>query len=88
VLITFSSRNANTSVQCPVKPGDKIVEQTVALPKEIPKGEIYCSSKLTFRRDISTAKFTVNVNAYTKDDDELVCLKLTIDFMKKPFFKW
>ena len=32
-------RNANASVQCPVQPGEYTLQQTVALPKEIPQGE-------------------------------------------------
>lgn len=34
------SRNAKATVQCPVEPGSYIVEHTVALPKEIPKGKL------------------------------------------------
>jgi len=33
------ARNANATVQCPVEPGEYTVEQTVALPKEIPKAK-------------------------------------------------
>ncbi|KAF8078541.1 ML domain-containing protein [Lyophyllum atratum] len=33
------ARNANASVQCPVEPASYIVEQTVALPKEIPRAK-------------------------------------------------
>lgn len=33
------ARNANTTVSCPVEPGPYEIVQTVALPKEIPKGE-------------------------------------------------
>ncbi|KAH9082083.1 hypothetical protein EDB83DRAFT_2310327 [Lactarius deliciosus] len=64
------ARNANTTVQCPIEKGNYEVEQTVALPKEIPQ-----------------AKFNVNVQAYTIDDDDLFCVKLVVNFMKKPFFK-
>lgn len=35
----------------------------------------------------SSAKFNVNVRAYTVDDDDLFCVNLKVDFMKKPFFK-
>ncbi|KAJ7055694.1 ML domain-containing protein [Mycena amicta] len=31
------ARNANASVSCPVEPGLHTIEQTVALPKEVPK---------------------------------------------------
>lgn len=33
-----NSRNANASVKCPVEVGPYTVSQTVALPKEIPRG--------------------------------------------------
>jgi hypothetical protein len=36
----FNSRNANATIQCPVERGSYILEQTVALPKEIPKGKL------------------------------------------------
>ncbi|KAI9445206.1 ML domain-containing protein [Lactarius indigo] len=64
------ARKANTSVQCPIEEGSYDVEQTVALPKEIPQ-----------------AKFNINVQGYTKDDDDLFCVKLVVDFMRRPFFK-
>ncbi|KAG5654096.1 Phosphatidylglycerol/phosphatidylinositol transfer protein [Sphagnurus paluster] len=32
------ARNANASVQCPVEKGEYVVEHTVALPREIPRG--------------------------------------------------
>ncbi|KAF8735486.1 hypothetical protein AX14_001982 [Amanita brunnescens Koide BX004] len=57
------ARNSNASVTCPVQPGPYEVEQTVQLPKEIPR-----------------AKFHVDVQGYTVDDEELLCLKLMVDF--------
>ena len=36
----FSRRNTDVDVQCPVQEGRYVVKQTVALPKEIPKGEL------------------------------------------------
>ncbi|TEB34983.1 hypothetical protein FA13DRAFT_1753373 [Coprinellus micaceus] len=62
------ARNANATIQCPVEEGYYIIEQTVALPKEIPR-----------------AKFVVNINAYTVEDEDLLCLNLKVDFMKNPF---
>ncbi|KAN0128413.1 ML domain containing protein [Lactarius tabidus] len=64
------ARNANTSVQCPVKQGKYEVVHTVALPKEIPQ-----------------AKFNIDVHGYTVDDDDLFCVKLKVDFMRRPFLK-
>ena len=34
------SANANATVQCPVKPANYKISQTVELPKEIPKGKL------------------------------------------------
>ncbi|KAF8756164.1 Glutamine amidotransferases class-II [Rhizoctonia solani] len=36
--ICEEARNANATIQCPVQKGDHTVVQTVALPKEIPRG--------------------------------------------------
>jgi hypothetical protein len=32
-----------------------------------------------------TAAFKVNVRGYTKDDDDMVCVDLAIDFRNRPF---
>jgi hypothetical protein len=32
-----------------------------------------------------TAKFVVDVHGYTVDDDEMLCLRLEVNFMKNPF---
>jgi hypothetical protein len=39
-----SRRNAQADVQCPVDKGHYVVKQTVALPKEIPQGELLVMS--------------------------------------------
>jgi len=39
MILADIRRNANASIQCPVQPGDYVVDQTVELPAEIPKGE-------------------------------------------------
>ncbi|KAG6845773.1 Phosphatidylglycerol/phosphatidylinositol transfer protein [Tephrocybe sp. NHM501043] len=36
-------------------------------------------------REIPRAKFTVNVQGYTADDDDMLCLDLHVDFIKNPF---
>lgn len=91
VLIYFQnahfplSRSANASVQCPVEKGQYIVEQTVDLPKEIPPGSFIV---LSFRNtsDPLTAKFNIHIDGYTVDEDDLMCMDLTIDFTKKHFW--
>ncbi|KAI0064078.1 hypothetical protein BV25DRAFT_1823586 [Artomyces pyxidatus] len=62
------ARNANAPVQCPVKEGSYQVEQTVELPKDIPKGS-----------------YNVVANAYTKDEDNLFCVKYEVVFSNKMF---
>ncbi|KAG6884747.1 hypothetical protein C0993_008537 [Termitomyces sp. T159_Od127] len=62
------ARKANATIQCPVEPGTYTVEQTVALPWEIPR-----------------AKFKVEIQGYTVEEDAMLCLNLFVDFMKKPF---
>ncbi|KIJ38436.1 hypothetical protein M422DRAFT_176542, partial [Sphaerobolus stellatus SS14] len=39
------ARGANVTVQCPVEPGTYTIEQTVALPKEIPKAKFNVNVK-------------------------------------------
>ncbi|KAI5453492.1 Phosphatidylglycerol/phosphatidylinositol transfer protein [Naganishia albida] len=62
--ICEEARNANATVQCPIQPGSYDVNQTVELPREIPR-----------------AKFAVNVQAYDKDDEDLACVNLFVDFL-------
>ncbi|KAK0465094.1 ML domain-containing protein [Desarmillaria tabescens] len=38
-------------------------------------------------KEIPPSKFSVDVFGYTAEDDDLVCLQMKIDFMKRPFFK-
>jgi hypothetical protein len=77
-------------VQCPVEEGDYVVEQTVALPKEIPKGALPSLSRCIYHSDLfsfSLAKFVINARGYTVDDRDLFCVDLKVNFMKRPFFK-
>jgi hypothetical protein len=34
------------------------------------------------------AKFTVDVRGYTAAEEDMLCLQLKIDFMKRPFFRF
>ena len=40
LTLSYLRRNANTTVQCPVEEGNYEVVHTVALPKEIPQGQL------------------------------------------------
>ncbi|KAB5592652.1 ML domain-containing protein [Ceratobasidium theobromae] len=69
--ICEEARNNNVTIQCPVEPGEYEIVQTVQLPKETPR-----------------AKFTVDVEGYTSEEawePDLVCLKLQVDFIKRPW---
>ncbi|CAA7266519.1 unnamed protein product [Cyclocybe aegerita] len=68
------ARNANASLQCPVKPGEYTVEHTVALPKEIPKAK--------FTVDVMGF---MNEGEEDEDPEPMLCLRLRVDFMKNPF---
>ncbi len=59
------AKENNAEVQCPIKPGEYDISQTVALPREIPP-----------------AKFNVHVTGSTQEDLDLLCLDLSINFMR------
>ncbi|KAF7966634.1 hypothetical protein HWV62_37591 [Athelia sp. TMB] len=78
------ARNAHASIQCPAEPGDYEVSQTVTLPKEIPPGTLLSLSGLqSLVTPLLLAKFNIDVRGYTVDDDDLVCLRLKADFIKR-----
>ncbi|KAG8743090.1 Phosphatidylglycerol/phosphatidylinositol transfer protein [Ceratobasidium sp. 414] len=65
------ARNNNITVQCPVEPGEYEVVHTVTLPKETPR-----------------AKFIIEVKGFTSEEPEesdLVNLKLTVNFIGRPW---
>jgi hypothetical protein len=82
-------RNAQADVQCPVSEGNYVVEQTFALPKQIPQGELpSISFMLLSSSDMyPSAKFNINARAYNFDDNDLFCVDLMVNFMRKPFPK-
>ncbi|KAG5648059.1 hypothetical protein DXG03_007094 [Asterophora parasitica] len=85
------ARNANASIQCPIEEGSYSVSQTVALPKEIPRGMSLLLPCIPPHISIcDSAKFIVNVRGFTNDDDDMLCLDLSVDFIKNPFprFGW
>jgi hypothetical protein len=48
-------------------------------------GEYTVSETIALPKEIPPAKFVVNVRGYTVDDDDMLCLNLKANFMKKPF---
>jgi len=38
-------------------------------------------------KEIPKAKFNIDVRGFTVDEDDLFCVKLNVDFMKRPFLK-
>lgn len=60
---------------------------TIQCPIE--QGDYTVVETVALPKEIPQAKFTVNVNGYTVDDDDMLCLNLNVDFMKKfPRFGW
>ncbi|KAG8688405.1 Phosphatidylglycerol/phosphatidylinositol transfer protein [Ceratobasidium sp. 394] len=52
----------------------------------IEKGDYNVTHTVSLPREISPAKFTVSVRAYTADEDDLLCLNLKADFLPKPSY--
>ncbi|KAI0080100.1 MD-2-related lipid-recognition [Panus rudis PR-1116 ss-1] len=57
-------------------------ETSVQCPVE--EGEYTVTHTVTLPKEIPPAPFKVDVNGYTVDDEDLVCLQLEIDFRKRP----
>jgi hypothetical protein len=76
------SRSANATIQCPISAGEHKVVHTVALPKEIPRGMLNRSTiehhLLTYS---SIAKFAVEARGSSVNDEDLMCVKINIDFI-------
>ncbi|KAK4057539.1 hypothetical protein OIO90_001608 [Microbotryomycetes sp. JL221] len=81
--------NANSTLQCPIQPNDYSIEQTVALPAEIPRGKLqscFCRDS-EVRADhfsilmLSTAKFQVSARVFTQDEKPAACIDLWINFL-------
>ncbi|KAF8198922.1 ML domain-containing protein [Pholiota molesta] len=53
----------------------------------VEKGTYVVKQTVALPKEIPKAKFTVDIQGYTANDDDMLCLKLTVDFMKKPFFR-
>ncbi|KAK7058893.1 Phosphatidylglycerol/phosphatidylinositol transfer protein [Paramarasmius palmivorus] len=62
-------------------------EAEVQCPVE--EGSYEVTQTVALPKEIPKAKFKVEVRGYTKDDDDMVCLNLVVDFMKKfPGLSW
>ncbi|KAI9460885.1 ML domain-containing protein [Lactarius psammicola] len=53
----------------------------------VEKGSYVVEHTVALPKEIPQAKFNVNVQAYTIDDDDLFCVKLEVSFMRRPFPK-
>ena len=47
-------------------------------------GDYAITQTVELPKEIPPAKFLVNVNAYTKDDEDMLCLQLRVDFTHFP----
>lgn len=79
-------RKANATIQCPVKEGEYVIEQTADLPKEIPPGASVIPLSTQPRLIVHIGKFNINIHGYSVDDEELVCLNMAVDFRRFPHF--
>jgi len=57
----------------------------VSVTCPVEKGEYEVVQTVTLPREIPRAKFNVAVRAYTVEDDDLFCVDLSVNFMKKFF---
>ncbi|KAF9056247.1 MD-2-related lipid-recognition domain-containing protein [Panaeolus papilionaceus] len=53
----------------------------------IEPGKYTVEHTVALPKEVPRAKFVVDVLAYTADDNDMLCLKLKVDFMKRPFFQ-
>jgi len=60
------------------------INATVRCPVE--RDNYVVTQTVALPKEIPKAKFTIQVRAYTKDEQSLLCLNIVIDFMK-PFLK-
>ncbi|KAF9460819.1 ML domain-containing protein [Collybia nuda] len=58
---------------------------TVQCPVEA--GVYTIAQTVDLPREIPRAKFSVSVRGFTGEDEDMFCVDLKVDFMKKPFFK-
>ena len=74
-------RGANATLQCPVKPGDYDIVQTVDLPAEIPKGA-FLGLQISLTRP---AKFLVQARAFTQAPTApMACADIIINVRRVP----
>ncbi|KAI0034323.1 ML domain-containing protein [Vararia minispora EC-137] len=54
----------------------------------VDKGDYTVVQSVTLPKEIPQARFTVDVQGYTVDDDDLFCVNLKVNFMKFPRLGW
>ncbi|KAG1801542.1 ML domain-containing protein [Suillus plorans] len=59
---------------------------TIQCPVE--EGSYTVVETVALPKEIPQAKFTVAVRGYTKDEDDMLCLDLQVNFMKSPFLRF
>ncbi|KAJ3879056.1 ML domain-containing protein [Lentinula edodes] len=52
----------------------------------VEKGQYVVEQTVDLPKEIPPAKFNIHIDGYTVDDDDLMCMDLTIDFTKKHFW--
>ncbi|KAI9508787.1 ML domain-containing protein [Russula earlei] len=54
----------------------------------VDSGEYVVEHTVALPKEVPQAKFTINARGYTVDQDDLFCVDLKVDFMKRPFPKF
>ncbi|KAJ3935342.1 MAG: ML domain-containing protein [Lentinula lateritia] len=52
----------------------------------VEKGQYIVEQTVDLPKEIPPAKFNIHIDGYTVDEDDLMCMDLTIDFTKKHFW--
>jgi hypothetical protein len=72
----------NVDLKCPIKKGKTTFKKDVAIPNEVPPVSQYLllwPGRLR-TNTLSQGTYTVFADAYTKDDEPIVCLEATVTF--------
>ncbi|KAI0652247.1 ML domain-containing protein [Trametes meyenii] len=69
---------------------EEALKANASIQCPVEKGTHKVIQKVALPREIPPAQFNVNIEAYTGDDDDLACVKLTMDFRPKrgSIFSW
>jgi hypothetical protein len=72
----------NVDLKCPIEKGKTTFKKDVAIPKEVPpvSQHLLLVFWMTSTNLLFQGTYTVFADAYTKDDEPIVCLEATVTF--------